>query len=229
MRFTTPFAHYEVSNGVMTKYYFFAGQRIAMKRDGVLTYLHSDHLGSTVLETNTSGQIVSDQRYYAYGKQRDTGPVGTDHRFTGQKQDASGLVYMNARYYDPVLGQFISPDTLVPDPGVLMDYNRYGYARGNPLKFDDPSGHCATLSSGGADENDAECWTLARTIANMWDDTDYWQTRFGDVGVWNDLIAPSGAIAEFFAGELDMFINSDVGQTWLNDNPVLDCTRAGFR
>ena len=51
-----------------------------------------------MLETNTSGQIVTDQRYYAYGKQRDTGPVGTDYRFTGQKQDASGLVYMNARY-----------------------------------------------------------------------------------------------------------------------------------
>ena len=75
-------------------------------------------------------QIVADQRYYAYGKQRDSGPVGTDHRFTGQKQDGSGLVYMNARYYDPLLGQFISPDTLVPDAGLLVDYNRYGYARG---------------------------------------------------------------------------------------------------
>ena len=152
MRFTTTFARYEVSNDVVTKYYSFAGQRIAMKRDGILTYLHSDHLGSTVLETNTSGQIVSDQRYYAYGRQRDTGPVNTDHRFTGQKQDASGLVYMNARYYDPVLGQFISPDTLVPDATNLLDYNRYMYARacpehsrrGNPMKYNDPSGHCVT-------------------------------------------------------------------------------------
>lgn len=113
-----------------------------MKMNGVLTYLHSDHLGSTVLETNASGQIVADQRYYAYGRQRDTGPVGTDYGFTGQKLDGTGLVYMNARYYDPVLGQFISPDTLVPDAGVLLDYNRYGYARGNPLKYNDPSGHC---------------------------------------------------------------------------------------
>ena len=47
---------------------------------------------------------------------------------------------MNARYYDPVLGQFISPDTLVPDAGLLVDYNRYGYARGNPMRFTDPSG-----------------------------------------------------------------------------------------
>jgi pimeloyl-ACP methyl ester carboxylesterase len=39
------------------------------------------------------------------------------------------------------LGQFISPDTLVPDPTNVMDYNRYAYARGNPLKYNDPTGH----------------------------------------------------------------------------------------
>jgi RHS repeat-associated protein len=138
----TPFPHYEVSGGVVTKYYFFAGQRIAMKRDGVLTYLHADHLGSIVATTNISGALTSSRGYRAYGNYRRGGDLPTDYRFTGQKQDASGLIYMNARYYDPVLGQFISPDTLVPDPGVLIDYNRYGYARGNPMRFTDPSGHC---------------------------------------------------------------------------------------
>ena len=43
---------------VETKYYSFAGQRVAMRKDGVLTYLHSDHLGSTVLETNPSAAIA---------------------------------------------------------------------------------------------------------------------------------------------------------------------------
>jgi RHS repeat-associated protein len=81
------------------------------------------------------------ERYYAYGKDRHpTGTVPTDNRFTGQKEDATGLVYMNARYYDPVLGQFVSPDTLVPDATNLFDYNRYMYVRGNPLKFTDPTG-----------------------------------------------------------------------------------------
>jgi RHS repeat-associated protein len=137
----TPFPHYEVSDGVVTKYYFFAGQRIAMKRNGVLTYLHSDHLGSIVATTNISGALTSSRGYRAYGNYRRGGDLPTDYRFTGQKQDASGLVYMNARYYDPVLGQFISPDTLVPDAGNVQDYNRYGYTRGNPMKFNDPSGH----------------------------------------------------------------------------------------
>ncbi len=65
---------------------------------------------------------------------------GTDRTFTGQKADASGLLYYNARYYDPALGAFISPDTTVPDPGMVVDYNRFLYARGNPLKYSDPSG-----------------------------------------------------------------------------------------
>jgi RHS repeat-associated protein len=52
-----------------------------------------------------------------------------------------GLYYYNARYYDPVVGTFLSPDTLIPDPTIVWDYNRFGYVRGNPLKYNDPSGH----------------------------------------------------------------------------------------
>ena len=129
-----------------TKYYYFNGQRIAMKKGDVLSYLHGDHLGSTVLETGTSGAMTADQQYYAYGRQRDTGPVVTDHKFTGQKQDATGLLYYGARYYDPEIGQFISPDTLVPDPGNLFDYNRYLYTRGNPMQYTDPTGHQSCMA-----------------------------------------------------------------------------------
>jgi RHS repeat-associated protein len=129
---------------VVTKYYFFGGQRIARRSsvDGYKPfYLHADHLGSTVLESNEAGVVSSDQKYHAYGTQRDSGKVASEQRFTGQREDDTGLVYMNARYYDPQLGQFISPDTLVPQPGLFVDYNRYLYARGNPLRFSDPSGH----------------------------------------------------------------------------------------
>jgi RHS repeat-associated protein len=61
---------------------------------------------------------ATSERYYAYGKDRGTGNLPTDHRFTGQISDASGLIFMNARYYDPVLGSFLSPDTVVPEPGL---------------------------------------------------------------------------------------------------------------
>ncbi|MCB0141294.1 MAG: hypothetical protein KDE50_15415, partial [Caldilineaceae bacterium] len=46
-----PFAHYQVENGTVVKYYTFGGQTIAMRRGSTLYYLHGDHLGSTALTT----------------------------------------------------------------------------------------------------------------------------------------------------------------------------------
>jgi RHS repeat-associated protein len=209
------------ANVTYRKYYYFGNQRVAIREaDNIgyqMRYLHWDQLGSTLMETYASnGTRYSERGYYAFGSDRraHNAPL-TDHRFTGQKLDGSGLYYYNARYYDPEIGQFVSPDTLVPEPGNLLDYNRYLYVRGNPLKYSDPSGHCATKTNGGRDWNDGDCWRLADTIALMWDDTDYWQNRFGDISVWSDRIAPSGVTTEFFANELDMFLNSDAGREWL--------------
>ena len=142
----TFFGHYEeeVTGGVTTaiSHYSFGGLRIAVKRGSALYHLHGDHLGSTSL--TTAGSVVEASRaYYAYGSERSaSGDLRTDRTFTGQKSDATGLLYYNARYYDPALGTFISPDTIVPDPGRLIDYNRFLYVRGNPLKYTDPSRHC---------------------------------------------------------------------------------------
>ena len=113
--------------------------RIAVVADGTLYYLHADHLGSTVM--TTEGHTVITQEYNAYGSKRGGGTLPTGHAFTGQKRDGTGLLYYNARYYDPLLGQFISPDTIIPDTGLAIDYNRFAYSRGNPLKYNDPTGH----------------------------------------------------------------------------------------
>jgi RHS repeat-associated protein len=80
--------------------------------------------------------------YYVFGSlRRSSGTMPTDRHFTGQHKDATGLLYYGARYYDPNLGQFISPDTIIPDPARLIDYNRYLYGYGNPVKYNDPTGH----------------------------------------------------------------------------------------
>ena len=47
-----------------------------------------------------------------------------------------------ARYYDPTIARFISPDTIVPGVGDPQAWNRYAYVLGNPLRYTDPSGHC---------------------------------------------------------------------------------------
>jgi RHS repeat-associated protein len=123
----------------------------------------------------------SERGYYAFGSDRRVvGTPATDHRFTGQKVDGSGLYYYNARYYDPVIGQFVSPDTIVPQPGRVDGYNRYMYVMGNPLRYNDPSGHCKMLADGGRDTvGDKACWDTAFAIHG------YGHTEQGFAEDWN--------------------------------------------
>lgn len=88
---------------------------MAVRRDGALSYLFGDRLGSGVAGF---GQSMSQKRYAAYGGSlyRSGSTLPTALQYTGQYTDTTGLVYMHARYYDPVVGQFLSLGTLVPDP-----------------------------------------------------------------------------------------------------------------
>jgi len=93
---------------------------------------------------NSSGTKVAETRYDPWGGERlDTGTQVTDYTFTGQRDTDFGLMYFNARFYDPALGRFVQADTLVPGLGNPMAYDRYKYALSNPLKYIDPSGHCS--------------------------------------------------------------------------------------
>jgi hypothetical protein len=63
-------AHYEVTGSTITKYYYAGAQRIAMRTNGTLSHLLGDHLGSTSLTTNASGNVISELRYKAWGEVR---------------------------------------------------------------------------------------------------------------------------------------------------------------
>jgi len=122
--------HYEVNGttGVTTSYYFFGGQRVAMRQGATVYWLHGDHLGSASLTTSGSGQIVSQQRYKPYGQTRwISGTIPTDRRFTDQRSDEAsiGLYDFRARYLDPRIGRFISADTI---PGSMLDLARTLYS-----------------------------------------------------------------------------------------------------
>jgi len=136
---------YEVTNGIATKYYYFGAQRVAMKQGTTLTYLHGDHLGSTSVASNASGGLVSRQTYYAFGGVRTTeGTLPTDYTFTGQKNDtSSALMFYNARYYDANIGRFVQADPIVAAPFNPQSLNRFAYVLNNPVKYTDPTGHCA--------------------------------------------------------------------------------------
>ena len=204
----TLFGHYEeeVSGGSTTeiRHYSFGSLRIAVKRGSALYHstfwpervpltsrdlanipaeakkLHGDHLGSTSLTTLSSTSVAS-RAYYAYGSERSaSGDLQTDRTFTGQKSDASGLLYYNARYYDPALGTFISPDSLVPDPGRVINFNRFLYAKGNPLKYTDPSGHC-----GISYQNGTGAPTISKFNCTV---TDFQRLTWEERKLWVELI-----------------------------------------
>jgi RHS repeat-associated protein len=115
-------------------------------------YFHLDHLGSISVITNESGVVVERLSYDAWGKRRF--PDGTDDPtgsiasqtvwgFTGQEQlTGVGLVHLNGRVYDPLIGRMMSADPFVPDALNGQAWNRYSYVINNPLAFTDPSGYC---------------------------------------------------------------------------------------
>ena len=59
-----------------------------------------------------------------------------------------GLVNMNARLYDPMLGRFLSSDNYVQMPEDSQNFNRYSYCQNNPLRYVDPSGNCSVALIG---------------------------------------------------------------------------------
>ena len=129
----------------VTKYYYFGGQRVAMRNSSGVAWLHGDHLGSASAATNDNGgTLISDLRYTPYGSPRNpSGNMPTNRQFTGMPTNGGGigLVSMGAREYDPLIGRFISADTIVPGAGNPQAFNRYSYTRNNPLSRVDPSGH----------------------------------------------------------------------------------------
>src|SRR5215467_10972517 len=110
---------------------------------GTITYYHNDLLGSPVAATDSSGHVIWRESYRPYGERltNDPASTGNDVWYTSRRQDAdTGLVYMGARYYDPVAGRFVSKDPVGFDEKNVQSFNRYAYANNNPYRFVDPTG-----------------------------------------------------------------------------------------
>ncbi len=122
-----------------TDYYAISGHLIGSTDDAATIYDLTDAEGS-VLTSLSINAVLGEQIYDPYGNQRYTqGTMGTDKGYTGQFQDAlTGFDYYNARYYDPVMGQFLSADNV---QGNAQGADPYAYVDGNPETLTDPSGH----------------------------------------------------------------------------------------
>ncbi|HLZ57195.1 MAG TPA: RHS repeat-associated core domain-containing protein, partial [Ktedonosporobacter sp.] len=168
-------------------YYYFLGGRLIGSFDGTNTIFYlTDMLGSIVSafsNTASSAAIKGNQLFGPYGVSGTAryiaGAINTAKGFTGQYNDAlTGLDYYDARYYDPVVGVFLSADV---KQGNAQGMNPYGYVNGNPETHTDPTGLriapvCPTYSCNApltGDDLDTLCFMITRCqqqVANYnWD------------------------------------------------------------
>ena len=134
------------SGGAVGVIHLFAGsQRVAsIRTDGYEQYYHPDHLGSASIVTDQAGAIQEKIEYFPFGSLRERSYYSTsfpdvNYTFTDQESDDEvGLYNFKARLYDPVLGRFLSADSVIPDPGDLQSFNRYSYCLNNPVVYTDP-------------------------------------------------------------------------------------------
>lgn len=152
-----------VSSGGVTdfRHYIYAGNKpVAIdsrKSSGTnaFYYLLSDHQGSISAITSSSGAVVVNESFAAYGGRRNPttwsgAPSGTDlstiagitrHGYTFQSALASmGLYDMVGRVQDAVTGRFLSADPTRPDASDPQGYNAYSYVDNSPLTYSDPTG-----------------------------------------------------------------------------------------
>ncbi len=112
-----------------------------------ITYYHVDALGSTVAATDESGALLWKEAYRPYGERirKDDGDTN-ELWYTGKlHEEAMGLSYFGARWYDPTIGRFMAIDPVGVDEGNIHSFNRYAYANNNPYKFVDPDGQLPIL------------------------------------------------------------------------------------
>jgi RHS repeat-associated protein len=108
-----------------------------------VTYFHNDLTGSPLAATDASGHVLWRESYRPYGERlvNSASAKGNDVWFASRRQDVeTGLVYMGARYYDPVAGRFVSIDPKQVNEGDVHSFSRYAYANNNPYKNVDPDG-----------------------------------------------------------------------------------------
>jgi RHS repeat-associated protein len=171
-----------------TTYYYAGTMRVALAVNGVFSYLTTNGLGSVSVALSTGGTAQASTLYLPYGGGRySNGTMPGSYGYTGQQADGTtGLDYYAARYYDPLAGQFVSADTVLPGNGFdPWGLSRYAYVEGNPVERTDPTGHkpcslgvedCRGQSEGNslAGESCADHFDQCKNIITTFQD---WRTR----------------------------------------------------
>jgi hypothetical protein len=120
---------FETTGSTWKKYYFFAGQTVAMRDSTGLKYFLTDHPGSILAMSDSSGTLISQQRYMPFGQIRtDLGSISqTDFGYTGQRElddGMGGIMDYKARFYSPYINHFLGSVTITHDPSDTQGRHR---------------------------------------------------------------------------------------------------------
>ncbi|MEX0962245.1 MAG: RHS repeat-associated core domain-containing protein [Simkaniaceae bacterium] len=129
-------------DGTTLKRYVYGHSRLFSNQSSGLQFFLYDHPGKSVsCLVDRKQQILESFRYDAFGCRNVKSVLENPYGYIGEEYDEEiGLFYLRNRYYDPEIGRFISPDSVL---GVLNDpqtLNPYVYVRNNSINFIDPSG-----------------------------------------------------------------------------------------
>lgn len=116
---------------------------LALAESKSTTYYVPDALGSPIAAMDEQGNVKWRKHYRPYGEEieQDAASVDNSIGYTGHAHDRNtGLTYMGARYYDPVIGRFMGMDPVGFNEASPVSMNRYAYANNNPYMFVDPDG-----------------------------------------------------------------------------------------
>ncbi|WOI53025.1 RHS repeat-associated core domain-containing protein [Parvularcula sp. LCG005] len=137
-----------ITLGEKTDYIHAGGLLVAEVENSTPTYAVLNHLGTPVAHQSASGAVVQAEVQTPFGESySSTNNSSSDVGFTGHVRDAdTGLTYMQARYYDPVIGRFLSNDPVAFTPDKPGHFNRYAYTLNDPVNATDPTGMCIELN-----------------------------------------------------------------------------------
>ena len=126
-----------------------AGVYVQNGSSGKFYVAQTDNLGSILRLYDSNGTISFRANYDPWGRRTAaTNTLNFRRGFTGHEHwDEFGLIDMNGRFYDPLIGRFLSPDPYVQAPTNSQNFNRYSYCLNNPLKYTDPSGESFLMAA----------------------------------------------------------------------------------
>jgi RHS repeat-associated protein len=121
--------------------YLYGLGRIAQQAPNGWQYFLPDALGSARQLTGAAGALALAQSFDPYGGLlASQGTAASSYSYAGEWGDASGLIYLRARYYLPQAGIFTARDPFSGVTRLPVTLQPYLYAAGNPLRYTDPSG-----------------------------------------------------------------------------------------